>query len=265
MAESESFEQRTKLLFEHGEAARADVVKASSQVAFLRQSLREAELQARLTNQALASFWTQDVDQTLALEDVLDRPAPSPEPGETGQPSAPFMRRIEFNLLDAQRRMFDAEARGARSAMLPQLSFVFQYGIDSDAVRMRNRGYAAFFNLNIPIFDWLKAHSETRQFRLRARQVETGRAIAERTFSREYRGALARVEELFGQIDITKNQVELAREDLRLSRVRYVGGEGSALDVVTAQNWLAQARTNYYTAVASYWNARADLEVAAGR
>ncbi len=265
LAESENFERRTQLLFENGEAARADVVKASAQVAFLRQALRDAELQERLANQGLASFWTEDVDQRLVVEDVLENPAPQPEAAGAGQPPAPFMRRIEFNLLDAQRRMFEAQSRSARSALLPQLSFVFQYGIDSDAVRIRDRGYAAFFNLNIPIFDWFKARSETRQFRLRAQQVETRRAIARRTYSREYRDALARVKELFGQIDITKKQVELAREDLRLSRVRYEGGEGSALDVVTAQNQLARARTNYYTTVASYLNARADLEVAAGR
>ena len=47
--------------------------------------------------------------------------------------------------------------------------------------------------------------------------------------------------------------------------LRYEGGEGLALDLVAAQNQLAQARTNYYTAVANYLNARADLEVAAGK
>ena len=47
--------------------------------------------------------------------------------------------------------------------------------------------------------------------------------------------------------------------------MRYEGGEGLALDVVAAQNQLAQARTNYYTAVAGYLNAKADLEVATGR
>ena len=62
-----------------------------------------------------------------------------------------------------------------------------------------------------------------------------------------------------------ERQAELAGEDLRLSRIRYEGGEGSALDVVAAQNGLAQARSNYYTTMANYLNARADLEVASGR
>jgi outer membrane protein TolC len=100
---------------------------------------------------------------------------------------------------------------------------------------------------------------------MRIEQVETNRAISERTFSREYQSALSRVNLLFTQIAQTREQVRLAEEDLNLSRVRYEGGEGAALDVVTAQNQLSQARNNYYASVANYLNARADLEVASGK
>lgn len=57
LKESRSFERRAKLLFESGEAARADLVKASAQAAFLQQALAGAELEASLANQELASFW----------------------------------------------------------------------------------------------------------------------------------------------------------------------------------------------------------------
>ena len=69
----------------------------------------------------------------------------------------------------------------------------------------------------------------------------------------------------FEQIAALDRQVKLAEEDLTLSRVRYEGGEGSALDVVTVQNQLAQARAGYYTNLANYLIAKADLEVADGR
>lgn len=262
--ESLSFENRTKLLFEGGEVARADLVKASAQVAFLRQALSAAELEAKLANQELASFWTKDVDEPLQIADALEEPAPAPA-DESRDDVVPFQRRFEFNLFDAERRGFQAEERIARSALKPQFSFVFQYGLDSTALRIRDRGYAAYFSLRIPVFDWFRARSQSQQFQLRAEQVETNRAIATRAFSREYRNALARVKQLYEQIKLTREQVRLAEEDLQLSRVRYEGGEGSALDVVTAQNQLAQARNNYYTSVANYLNARIDLEVASGK
>jgi outer membrane protein len=263
LAESESFERRARILQQAGEAAVADVVKASAQAASLRQSLHAAELDAQLANQDLASFWTTDVASPLAVAGVLDDPTPPPDAATAF--ASPFLHRAEFTLLDAQHRGFQADARTARAAMLPQLNLAFQYGIDSDALRIRDRGYAAYLNLNIPLFDWMKARSATRQAQLRAAQVDFSRAISERLFSRDYQSALARVRQSYEQISLTRSQAALAAQDLKLSRLRYEGGEGAALDVVTAQSQAAQARANYYTAVANYWNAKADLEVAAGR
>ncbi len=263
LAESQSFEKRTRLLFEGGEAAQADVIKASAQLAFLAQALNAAELEAKLANQELAAFWTREVADALPLVDVLEETPPSPEPGAAQ--GAPFLKRLEFGIFDAQQRSLQADVRRARSGLLPQVGFSFQYGLDSTAIRIRDRGYAAFVNLNIPIFDWNKARTAMQQARLRSQQNEAARAIAERTFSKEYESALARVKQLFEQIELTRQQAKLAGEDLRLSRIRYEGGEGSALDVVTAQNQLAQARSNYYTTIANYLNARADLEVASGK
>ena len=261
--EAQAFERRTTLLFEGMEAARADVVKASAEVQFLQQTLNSAQLEASLANHDLASFWTADVEPELALADPLD--AAPPQPAAAAPEPRPFLNRFEFRIFDAQRRGFLADSRRARAGLLPQLSLITQYGIDSNRCAWADRGYAAFVNLMVPVFDWFRARSLQRQFQIQARQVETQRNIAERTFSRDYRDALARVTAIFQQIGITESQVKLSEENLRLARVRYEGGEGSALDVVTAQTQLAQARSNFYIARANYLNARIELEVTAGR
>ena len=95
--------------------------------------------------------------------------------------------------------------------------------------------------------------------------MDTSRSITTRTFSHDYQVALARATSLYQQIVLTEAQVKSSEENLKLARVRYEGGEGPALDVVVAQTQLAQARTNYFAALASYATARVDLEVAAGQ
>ena len=262
LAEAQEFRRRAELLFEKGEAARADMVKAAAAVALLEQSRQQAELEARLAMQELASFWTTEVDQPIQLEDPLSEPPPAPE---DAQPGKPFLKRPEFLVIEAQQRAAQADARRARSDLLPQFSLAFQYGLDSWRVRWADRGYAAFLTLNVPVFDWLRARNAERQAQWRSRQLEAERAAAERTFARDYQAALARVRQIYSQIAVARSQVQLCEESLRLSRLRYEGGEGSALDVVTAQAQLTQARTNYYATLAGYWNARADLEVASGR
>ena len=262
LAEAESFAERTRRLAQGGEVAQADVVKAASQVSFLQQALRAAELDAKIANAELASFWTVDVEQELTLVDTLENQQP-PE----AVPSAPqpFMRRPEFNLFAAQHRGFEADYRRERSFLLPQLTFNFQYGIDSNRITLRDRGQAAFFTFNVPLFDGFRTRSLAEQFRLRSQQVDTQRDISTRTFSREYQTALARVQLIYAQIPLTEVQVKTSEENLKLARVRYEGGEGPALDVVAAQSQLAQARTNYFQALANYANAKFDLEVAVGQ
>jgi len=264
LSEAQSFEQRTKLLAEKGEVAQADVVKASAQVAFLQQAVSTVDLEAKMANHELASFWTIKVDDPLDLVDILEQPI-SPPPDSATSINAPFTRRLEFDFLDAQHRGFLADSRRARADLLPQANFVFQYGIDSLQAHIHDRGYAAFVNLNIPVFDWFKSLGASRQFQQQAQQVATSRQMVERAFSKEYQDALSRTTTIYGQITMTQSQVRLSEQNLRLSRVRYEGGEGSALDVVAAQSQLAQAQTNFYTTLANYLNARVELEIASGR
>jgi outer membrane protein TolC len=263
LAEAQGFEARTKLLFAGGEVAQADLVKASADVAFRQQNLNNAELEAQLANQDLAAFWTTDLTPVLDIVDTIDFGEALPEPQSSS--ATPYLRRFEFNLLDAQRTGFLADARRARADLFPQFNLIYQYGLDRNRVSTKDRGYAAFFHFDIPVFDWFRARSTEQQFRLQADQASNARQEAERSFSRDYQDALTRVNSLRQQITLTEKQVQLSADNLRLAGVRYEGGEGLALDVVAAQNQLAQARANLVTTKASYLNARAELEVASGR
>ena len=269
LAEAQEFANRTRLLFDQGEASHADVVKASSAVAFLEQSLNAAQLDAEIANHDLASFWTDAISDELALEDALVQPPPTLESmlGIDSRSETPhlYLNRPEFLLLDAQKRGFLADSRQARANLLPQASIVFQYGIDSQHVRISDRGYAAFVSLDIPVFDWFRTRNLSRQSTLKAQQVESTREVAVRTYSKEYEDALSRMKSLIRQVSMAQNQVKLSEENLRMSHIRYEGGEGLASEVVTAQNQLAQARSNYYSALAGCWNAKMDLEVATGQ
>ncbi len=263
LVESQTFAQRVRLLAEGGEASRADVVKAATQVAILRQTLSSAELAATLANQDLAAWWTPDVDTLLRLEDVFD--APLSEPPPPASPPGQFMRRLEFSLLDAQKTTFQADARRTKALLRPQLALNFDYGLDSYRVNWQNRGYSAMASVNFPLFDWFRTANAARQFTLKADQITATRSIAERRYSQEYSAALARTTSLREQILQAKEQVTLAEEDYKLSRIRYEGGEGPAVDVVVAQTQLVQGRSSYYVSISNYLSAKLDLEVAAGK
>ncbi len=267
LEEARRFEARTRALQSQGEASRADVHKAAAQRARFEQRLSQARLNARLANQVLASFWTAEVDRELALQDVLDAP-PAPPVEAITKPAAldeATRRRPEFDRLDALGRGFQAERAAARAALWPQANVLFQYGLDSNSVRIADRGYAAFINLNVPLFDWSQRRGAVRQARYREQQIEQQRAIAARTYSREYVAAQAQVGSWYERIPLARSELADSQESLRLARLRYEGGEGLALEVVAAQTEAADAGAALYDAVAAYLRALVDFEVAAGK
>jgi outer membrane protein TolC len=259
LAEAQRFAERTELLFKQGESARADIVKATSQVEIVRQASKAAALDATLANQELASYWTDDVRTPLAVVDVLDEAPPVTAAG--GSAGA----RPELALLQAQRRGLQAEARGAYAGRYPQGNIALQYGLDANRVSVQDLGYAVILGVTVPILDWSSAASVARQFTMQAEQVQVEIDVARRTYAREYEGALARVQSLYDQIAIARDQVKLSEDNLKLSKLRYEGGEGTALEVVSAQTQLAQSRANLYQTIAAHRQARVDLEAAGGR
>jgi outer membrane protein TolC len=260
LAEARNFEVRVKALFTGGEAAQADVIKASAQVATFDQLKRAADLEARLANQELASYWTADVDTPLDLVDSLSQLAEAP----VTAPGA-FLARPEFRILDFQERGFTLDAKRERAALLPQVFLGVHYGIDANRFSWQERGTALVASVSFPALDWFRARSLSRQFSTRALQIGNTRKVSERVFSREYESAQARIASVYEQVKVAESQVRLFEENLKLSQVRYEGGEGPALDVVLAQTQLQQARANYFNTLFLQASARADLEVAAGR
>jgi len=265
--EARDFEKRTQALQAQGEASMADVYKAKAQRARFERRVSQARMNARLANQVLASYWTDDVDRELNLEDTLDRPPPLPAELAAPPAAVPSIvrRRPELQRFEALRQQFRGEETAAKAQLRPQANVVFQYGLDSNYVRWADRGYAAFVTLEIPLFDWFRSRGAARQARYRAAQIAHQRAIALRAFSREYFAAKARAESWHERIAVARDELRNARENLRLARLLYEGGEGLALDVVTAQTQVADSGTAYYTAIAGYLKALVDFEVASGK
>jgi outer membrane protein TolC len=256
------FETKVRQLVDGGEASQADLTKASLETALLEQTADSMKVEAEMAEHDLASYWTTDVANRLVLADDLDHRPPAPS---TPSENAPYLKRPEFRLFAAQVAGFNADARQARAQMLPQLNLSFQYGIDSTHVTSRDRGYAGFIHLDIPVFDFLRARSEQRQFQSVALAAQTDQSISTRLLSKEYQDALSQVNGTYAQIETTERQVSLAKDNLRLSRLRFESGEGTALDVVTAQSALVQADIDFYTTRANYLNAISVLKVASGQ
>ena len=263
VGEAEAFARRTRLMAEQGEAARADVLKAEVQLAARRRDLYAVQTAALNAGLQLKSYWTEDLAQPPLIADTfLQIPT---EQDYLGWEAGWITRRSEFSLLASAEQAARAEAHLARSERRPTFNIVYAYGLDSTQVRIRDRGQAVFAGLRIPLFDWNRSRSRERQANLARRQVEIDRQIARRAFTGLFYSERNNVELAVKQTAEGKRETELARESLRLSRLRYDAGETGALEVVESQNTAAAAEVAYNRAIFNYHMSRARLEVAIGQ
>ena len=119
--------------------------------------------------------------------------------------------------------------------------------------------------LDIPVWDWLATERTIKASKLREGAVKVALTAAQRRL-------LADLEEFYAEADLAAQQlrsldqsVVTARESLRLTNLRYVDGESTALEVVDAQTTVTTAETAQVDGHLRYQLARAQLQTLTGR
>jgi outer membrane protein TolC len=127
-----------------------------------------------------------------------------------------------------------------------------------------NLGSSASATLNIPIWNWGATQSRVKQAELRRSQTQ-------RELSLTQRKLLAEIQSLYAEADTALNELaglgrsaELAAESLRLTILRYKGGEATVLEVVDAQTTNAQSNAAYQDGAVRYRVALANLQTLTG-
>jgi outer membrane protein len=171
----------------------------------------------------------------------------------------------------ASMRASEVGVTTARAAYLPDLALNFTYGIDAPQFAVngpegtRNLGYSASATLDIPVWDWLATAHKVKQSEIR-------RNVAKVTLTATQRRMVANLAEFYDEAQAARDQlasldasVTTAQENLRLTQLRYSGGEGTALEVVDAQNELISTEVSHADGLVRYQIALADLQTLTGR
>ena len=178
-------------------------------------------------------------------------------------------RRPEFVQLEQQLRAARQEIKVARADRLPSLSYSVNGGFDTDSVRgprlKEHSGVSAGISLTIPIFDWGASRSRERQASLRVEAAENERALALRGFTEQFYAARAQATTAAARINLAREGVLKAQDNLAASIARYRAGEAQIVEVTDAQTTLVEQRSALYQAIFDYQTALARLKQATGQ
>ncbi len=266
--EGDRFLKLTQDLEKGGEVAHSDVIKAELQMQERRRQLLEAQLGLLNGRLDFAVLVFPDFNDNFELAEDLHASIPLPTLAEVQQRAARDNPDLRAALALVQQA--GHEVTGARAGYLPSLSFDYFYGIDATRFAVNNEqgfsnlGTSALATVNIPIWNWGATQSRIKQAELRRTQAQRELSLAQRKL-------LAKIKSLYAEADTALNELsglgrsaELSAESLRLTTLRYRGGEATVLEVVDAQTTFAQANTAYQDGAVRYRVALANLQTLTG-
>lgn len=251
-----------------GEAAHADVVKAQVQAEQRERDVLDAQLAIDKARLALGVLIFPDFRQDYSVVDDLDQIGPLGSFNEVQNlalAKSPELRAAQAGLQQGQ-----AEISTARTGYLPTLSLDYFYGIDANQVAIYNRdgqknlGSSAQATLTIPVWNWGATQSKVRQAELKQKQAQLELTFAQRQLLANLNSFYREAQLAQAQLDSLRKSMDLSEESLRLTLLRYQGGEATALEVVDAQTTLAQARNAYDDGLSRYRIALAAVQTLTG-
>ena len=255
---------QAKALLSDGIATQIDVLRADVRLKQESQGLIQAQADEKTALFTLSRLLGISAESgvTLADEDQfshLDEATPEPTV------AAALENRPE---LAAQNHLVDAAARdrGAASAKsLPSLQFQGLYGQEASQFDGLIPEYNYQFNLSVPIFSGGALSAGKRRAALeeaKARQqvLDTRNRIGEQVLSAREQLRSAR-----SQVQVANEAFALTEQELVLARGRFQEGVTDNIEVVSAQDSMAQASEKQIEALFFFNEARAQVNRAAGQ
>lgn len=248
------------------ESAHADVVKAQLAEQQRGRELLDAQVNAERAHLELGVLLFPDPRTPY----TVTAPAPVALAARAEIERAAARNNPDLKSALASLQQSNADVLSARAAYLPSLGLNYTYGIDAPQFattgpdHARNLGYAASVTVDLPVWDWLAAQH-------RVKQGQIARQAAQVALTATQRRLIARLDEAYAEAVAARDQlasldasVQTAAESLRLTKLRYTGGEATVLEVVDAQNAFVVAENARDDGRLRYQAALADLQTLTG-
>jgi outer membrane protein TolC len=260
----------TKALYNNGFVEKIDLDRINLAYNNMISEMERVENIEKMTENLLKYQMGMSVTQPIELTDSLDVNKVKNLSIENQR--ADITKRIEYNILRTQVRLQEYNIQRYKVGYFPSL--VAFANVSSTAQRNAfnifdptRRWYPTGIigaTLNIPIFDGLQKQAKIRQNEYGLEKIRNELTNFENAATMQIENSKLSMEDAIRSLDLQEQNLNLARDVVRTSKLKYDQGVGSNLEVLDAETSLREAQTNYYNAIYDAIIAKIDYEVAMG-
>ncbi len=233
---------------------------------------RENTLRLLALNYQLLKFQIgMPIEYNLTLRDNLSDITMTEDVAETVTDTTFYKRRIEYNLFETNVQLSRYDLKRIKGQFLPTLSANVNY-----ASSYQNNSFGSLYStsfpssyigltLNVPIFSGFQRTNRVKQYEITVQKNLNSLNSLKNALSLQ--ASQARIVYFNGiqSLNNQKRNQELAREVLRVSKIKYQQGVGSSIEVTQAQTSLETADNSYIQSLYDALVSKVDLDRAFGK
>lgn len=248
--------------YEQGTASKFDVLQSKVQVSLLMPELINAINSIDLIMAELNQVLGLKILDTIKVEDRLEY---SPiKIVERDFLKEAYLNKPEMIIQSIGIDINKWAIKFAKAGWLPQVNIGADYGYRSNNLgnmfNDRHNNWSAGASLSLSIFDGFATKAKVDAAKARYAQSLISKENVADQIAVSIRNDCVDLRNASAIIASQKDNLEDAKEALKISEVRYDNGVGTNLDVLDAQVSLAQVRQNLASGIYDYIVAKADLD-----
>jgi cobalt-zinc-cadmium efflux system outer membrane protein len=247
-----------------GGSSQTDILRTRVQRDNARMGLARASQEAALAKLQLAEAMGTPGDTAFALAGTLDIPADS-----VGiAPEDTTLETIDLRMarLDLQKSLLDVEV--SQREHWPTLSLMGDVGLLTSVNNMRlpqeerlnGLGYSIGVLVEVPLFTWGGISSRIEQRQVAVEGQRLGVEQLSRTLRRDLLSIRVQMENTLGTLRSLQSTLRAAEDNYLLTKSKFAGGGTLSLEVLNAQQLLADSRLMELQALATWHTLKAKYE-----
>jgi outer membrane protein TolC len=182
-----------------------------------------------------------------------------------------YKNRIEYSLLETQKKLNELDLKRYKSQFLPSLSAfgsTSQNALSNSFGTMFDRSFPTTligFRLSVPIISGGIKLYQVRNAKLEILKAQNNLINLRNGISLEVEQAQTIYRNGLKSLENQNRNMELAQEVLRVTKIKYEQGVGSSIEVTTAETSLKESQNNYINALYDLLINKVNMDKALGK
>jgi outer membrane protein TolC len=261
----------TRALNGQGFVEKIDVQRLEVQSNNLKIEAKNVERLQELSYANLKFQMGKKINETLILTDKLADINMS-ELAPDSEQELKYTNRIEYSILQTQDKLAELDLKNQKVGYLPRVIFTGGYSYSAGRPQFFDLVTKPWFNaanigfsVQVPIFDGFQRKYKIAQSQNNWQKVKNSYELLQNSIDLQVKQGQISLKNAYETLVEQKANMDLAKEIVRVTKIKYKQGVGSNLEVINAESASKEAQTNYFATLYNALIAKVDLDKAMGR